>query len=237
MKLDIQVFAAKNLPRINPKSRQFPYCLVQIKDVAESFQTQAIKSSTSPEWNESFTFPRVNSKEVEVNLTVMHKDKVISFVSFTLFDIVDGSEIDQWIDLTPENEKFKGGQIHVHIMFTEDLTPGDHEEEEDFADQQDEFEQQQYQQQEQEDVGQMYEDDQTNYAPNIPYSPHRTPDLKRTKERIANDNGDADAIIENASRMASQRYNSFLRARAPMLIDNEKRMERVRQEMNAEDDE
>ena len=70
----------------------------------------------------------------------------------------------------------------------------------------------------------------------IPYSPHRTPDAKRIKERIKNDNGDADELIEKSVKNASQRYNAFLKSRAPLLIDNEKKMEKVRKEMENEEE-
>ena len=228
MKLDIQIFAAKGLPRISQRSRQSPSCLIQVDGIDQTFQTQAVKNATSPEWNESFTFEKVNPKEVSITLSVLTGNTTISYVNFTLTDICDGSQIDQWIDLIPENQKQKGGQIHIGILFTqtEDDENNAEEDEEDVLDNSN-------------DNNSLINDiinEEQNENP-IPYSPHRTPDAKRIKERIKNDNGDADELIEKAVKNASQRYNAFLKSRAPLLIDNEKKMEKVRKEIENENEE
>ena len=227
MKLDIQIFAAKGLPRISQRSRQSPSCLIQVDGIKDSFQTQAVKNATSPEWNETFTFEKVNPKEVSITLTVLNGNSTISYVNFTLTDICDGSQIEEWIDLVPENPKQKGGQVHVGILFTQGEDDQNNLEEEE------------------EDVQENINDnnslineiinEEQNENP-IPYSPHRTPDAKRIKERIKNDNGDADELIEKSVKNASQRYNAFLKSRAPLLIDNEKKMEKVRKEMENEEE-
>lgn len=229
MKLDIQIFAAKGLPRISQRSRQSPSCLIQVEGINQTFQTQAVKNATSPEWNETFTFEKVNPKEVSITLSVLNGNTTISYVNFTLTDICDGSQIEDWIDLIPENQKQKGGQIHIGILFTQGEDDEDQnnleEDEEDVEDnnQNDSL------------INDIINEEQ-NENP-IPYSPHRTPDAKRIKERIKNDNGDADEIIEKSVKNASQRYNAFLKTRAPLLLDNEKKMEKVRREIENENEE
>ncbi|KAK8870206.1 hypothetical protein M9Y10_008083 [Tritrichomonas musculus] len=226
MKLDIQIFAARGLPRISQRSRQSPSCLIQIEGINQSFQTQAVKNATSPEWNESFTFEKVSQKEVQITLTVLNNSNTISYVNFTLTDISDGSQIDQWIDLVPENPKQKGGQIHISILFTqgEDDENNLEEEEEDVQDNNNDSL-----------LNDIINEEQ-NDSP-TPYSPHRTPDSKRIKERIINDNGDADELIEKSAKNANQRYNAFLKSRAPLLIENEKKMQKVRREIETENEE
>ena len=229
MRLDIDIFSARGLPRINPKIRQMPHCQIAVDGVDEVFETAAVKSSSSPEWNESFTVPKVNSDSVSITLTVKHKDKIISSVNFSIDKVQNNSECDEWVQLTAENPKLKGGEIHIKLFFTD----GDHEEEEVFEEDEDEV----IQNKTAPTSPTLQENEEQNTTVGFSkYSPHKTPDLNRTKKKIENDEMDANEVVEKAYEEAKKKYDLFLKNRAPALIENEKMMQKVREEMDNDDD-
>ena len=213
MQVDIQVFAAKSLPRISQKSRQTPYCVVEMEGIDEIQQTQVSKSSTAPEWNETFSFQI--KKECSPKFTIMTNKTVISYLQFTVSDYEDGATMDNWVNMECSNPKLKGGQIHLGLKFTKLFI-----EEEEILEQIEE----------EEEVDEFKE----NYLFNEEfqaYSPHRTPDFKRIKQRVYNDQGGEEEedekeenwkkLLRESEEVAKRQYKIFLKKRTPLLMKNE----------------
>lgn len=224
MKLEVTIFAARDLPRLNTRTRQFPYCVLQMSGMDGEVLTQAVKSSRAPEWNETFHLSGISSEELDVTLTVMHKDTPISTVTFNLSGVGPGEKIDQWVGLQAVDSGESGGEIHVGFSFLEE------ENEEEAIDEPD---------------VDVEDDNPDSSIPSTPKSSMAaTPKSKRTdadedsiemeerQRRIAE-------IEQKAAEQAQQKYAAFLNHTTPTLIDNEKRMVKYRADMEegSEDDE
>ena len=121
MKLEATLYAAKDLPKRNPRARQIPYAVLQIDGMEGDIRTAAVKSSRAPEWNETFELEGISADELDITISVMDKDRVISSVSFSLSDVAAGQEIDQWVELQTEDEKEKGELQELVIQSFEAL--------------------------------------------------------------------------------------------------------------------
>ena len=224
MRLEVKLLAARDLPKQNSRSRQMPYAVLQIKGM-DDVRTQPVKSSRAPEWNESFILEDITASSLDITLTVMHKERKISDISFTLSDIRAGESLDQWIDLKGAEKGQKGGQIHVAFSFQEakPQRQGIGKPVEEVHD-------------EEEVVEEVPEEEE---GPDVPMSPKSS----RLERKILDDDKDQTEqernekvkkiaeIKRKAAEDAKQRYNSFLREKTPTLLDNEKRMIKYRAEI------
>ena len=232
MKLEATLYAAKDLPKTKPRARQIPYAVLQIDGMDGDIRTAAVKSSRAPEWNETFELEGISADELDITISVMDKDRVISSVSFSLSDVAAGQEIDQWVELQTEDEKEKGGEIHIRLAFSEETgKDGAPEnaaqavtEEEDGAEKA-------------EDGSAAVEAADTDDG--VPMSPKS----KRLERKILEDGDQNDQKAQNekvarikeikdkAAEDAREQYMGFLREKTPLLLDNEKRMKQYRAQM------
>ncbi|KAK8853740.1 Cytosolic phospholipase A2 delta [Tritrichomonas musculus] len=221
MRLDVNVIGAKNLPKLNPKLPQKPYCVVQILDIDTHFQTKISTNPTNPEWNETFTFTGLSDSPITISFTVYNKEKVISSNNYDLSNITPGAEFNDWFDLAPEikskNKQKSGGKIHFSLLFTA----------------------------EQEDNKDIIEEEEEDKIDSNPMTPRSSPQQSqflssgsplsprmkgdRTRKKILNDEGDIEQVENEAKETAEQKYNLFLRTAAPGLLDNSKVVEKMRE--------
>ncbi|OHS94203.1 hypothetical protein TRFO_11269 [Tritrichomonas foetus] len=243
MKLDIKIFAAKGLPKLNPKLRQMPFCDIRIEDVETSYQTKTSKNGTSPEWNEAFTFSQINPASVTIIISVCHKQQVISFINFTISDITSGSEIDQWLDLTKDNdEQSSGGKIHLALSFQSEpedqIAPQFMEEEEEAQVEENIENNENYENQNspvsspEQNLSERQSARSAQQTGRSPGSPRLKAD--RTREKIMNDEEDVEIIENEALEVAQQKYNAFLKANAAGLLDNSKKVAQFNQQNDEE---
>lgn len=218
MRLDINVIGAKGIPKLNPKFPQKPYCVVQIQDVEEHFQTKTSMNGTNPEWNETFSFNGLSNSPITISFIIYNKDKVISSNDFDLSDITPGAQLEDWFELNPENQSKgkpkSGGKIHFSLTFTsepEDIKPIQEEEEE--------------------------EKTETNLMSSRSNSQHYlssssplSPKMKGTRQKIENDNGNIEEIENEARESAENVYNTFLKSAAPGLLNNSKMVQKMHEE-------
>ena len=202
MRVEVTIFAARDLPKVNPRARQSPYCVLQIGGMEGELRTQAVKSSRDPEWNETFSLSGVSSEEMDVTLTVLHKDIAISSVSFNLSGVEAGENIDQWVALQAEDGSENGGEIHVSFAFLNENSELSRDAE---------------------------EQKEPESAPATPKS--KTPGKKEETSEEMERRKQLEEIKQKAAEQAQQKYAAFLRDTTPTLIDNERRMAKYRADM------
>lgn len=222
MRLDVNCMGAKGIPKLNPKFPQKPYCVVQIQGIDDHFQTKASMNSTNPEWNETFTFTGLTSDPMTISFIIYNKDKVISSNSINIPDITPGAQIEDWFELSAENQSKgkpkSGGKIHLSLSFTSE--PSDiqliQEEEEE------------------EKAGSNLASSRSNSQHYLSSSSPLSPKMKGTRQKIENDNGDIEQIETEARESAENVYNSFLRSTAPGLLNNSKLVQKMHENQEEE---
>ena len=202
MRVEVTIFAARGLPKLDQWKHQTPYCVVQIGGMQEELRTNKVKSSRNPEWNETFSLSGVPSEEMDVTLTVLHKDIAISSVSFNLSGVEAGENIDQWVALQAEDGSENGGEIHVSFAFLNE---------------------------ESESRSNVEEQKEPETAPETPKS--KTPGKKEETSEEMERRQQLEEIKQKAAEQAQQKYAAFLRDTTPTLIDNERRMAKYRADM------
>ena len=232
MKLEATLFAARDLPKPNPRARQIPYCVLKIDGMEGEVQTQPVKSSRAPEWNETFELEGISAEELDLTITVMHKDRAISSVSFSLSDIAAGQEIDQWIELQTEDESQSGGEIHIRLAFSEEEAPAEEPTTEEQAPEEEQ------EPEEQKTTSDEPEEENTSGAPLSPKSKLArlerkimTSELTEQEKNESVDNKKRiQQIKDDAAAESRQQYMAFLKEKTPMLLENEKRVAKYRSE-------
>lgn len=224
MRLDINVMGAKGIPKLNPKFPQKPYCVVQIQDREEHFQTKTSMNGTNPEWNETFSVTGLSGSPITISFFIYNKEKVICSNNFDLSDIKPGAQLEDWFELTPENQSKgkpkSGGKIHFALTFTaeqEDIQIQEEEEEEEKVENNN-------------NLMSSRSNSQHYLSPSSPLSPK----MKGTRQKIENDNGDIEQIENEAKESAENVYKNFLKSAAPGLLNNSKIVQKMHEEQEEE---
>lgn len=246
MRLIITVIEASDLPRANPKYKQVPYCVLHVDGMTKDLQTQPVKSSSNPKWNESFCFENIQpaSTGLTITLTVMHKQRVISDVVFAL-DKVEIGELQGWFDLQTENQGF-GGKINISLVLEESEEICEEEEEEEaeipeetVPEQPTDNEKQEINEEDHTATEFEEEVDESVLSPSKQSTP-RSKNTRLTETALGymtknpNETQNVDKIPERqkARENAEKKYRQFLREKASILTENAKQAEKFRQEMS-----
>ena len=226
MRLDLTLFSASNVPRLDPKFRQLPYCVVELSGDDHRYQTQPSKNPTNPVWNEQFSFPQIPEK-FTAKISILTKESVICELSFTIESIFIGFSNDQWFQL-----ETAGGDssAKIHIAMEVVAEPNDmiiaEEEEEEALEEvapvnRSVLSTSSGQFSSPRSKSQM-SPSQLSRSPKA--SSSKSPRVKadRTREMLVNSNNSIDIndVEKEAKKIAGKDYVAFLRENAQGLLDN-----------------
>ncbi|XP_046369955.1 synaptotagmin-15-like isoform X1 [Haliotis rufescens] len=121
-RLTVSVFEGKTFKRVDGVTTVDSYAKVSLmiqNKMVKSKKTEVVKKSTSPTYNESFTFklPVTSLDTASITLTAMqyysgHKDKAIGRVVLGSFMFARGKELDHWNEMVA-NQKEQVSHWHV----------------------------------------------------------------------------------------------------------------------------
>ena len=121
--LNVQVFEAKDIPSMDKNGKSDPFLRLYLlgpkpDDKIEKVQTQTIKKTLDPVWNEEYHFP-IKSLGTDVlhmslkNYNSIGKDDQISKYDLQVRDLILGKVYDDWLSFIPDKGIKKGGLIHL----------------------------------------------------------------------------------------------------------------------------
>jgi len=126
--LHITIIEARNLAAMDKGGTSDPYCQVKSTFNKQAFKTSIIKKTTSPVWNQTFTFYTTEATG-HLIIKVWDHDKWISDdflgeVAIPVKGLRDGKPVDEWYQLSNEPKKTKDknpnrppGEIHIRMVF------------------------------------------------------------------------------------------------------------------------
>ena len=117
--VSVKVIEALDIPLLDSSDEYDPYCLLFIEGETNAKRTKAIEKTSTPIWNEDFTFLM---NEVSTNLIVQLKDQdvasddiVLSSVTINLIQFPLDQQIEQWFALRSMSGDYHGGRVHMII--------------------------------------------------------------------------------------------------------------------------
>lgn len=123
MQLKIRVIEAKNIPSLDIAGKSDPYCMLQMSNNQQVYQTKVINNTTHPVWNDEFIFPVFKQETDVLVIAVKDKDLVsaddqIGKYQFSLNTLKINQEKDEWVTLQSTCKHSNAGSLHVSLLLT-----------------------------------------------------------------------------------------------------------------------